>query len=151
MAAACRMHRIRRWLARHLAARAVDAYSKGTVSSSFNLAFSKVAKADYGTCAPRRSLVGSHQEQEGRALLLGDGQCGQPRPWGGKKTSRRFARGDRFLGSRSKPPPERVDLPQRQPGTGKEQPLTQLDASGLDNRSRAQSPVPVEKAEFFPC
>ena len=34
---------------------------------------------------------------------------------------------------------------------GTEQPLTQFDASGLDNRSRAEFPVPVEKAEFFPC
>ena len=34
---------------------------------------------------------------------------------------------------------------------GTEQPLTQFDASGLDNRSRAEFRIPVEKAGFFPC
>src|SRR5271156_1024431 len=83
----------------------------------------------------------SRQKQERRGLLLGAGQCGPPRPWGGKRASRRFARVDRFPASRSKPPPERVDFPQRQPGTGTEPPLTQLDASGLDNRSRDKFPA----------
>src|SRR5277367_1199031 len=90
-------------------------------------------------------------QKAGRGLVLGAGQCGQARPWGGKRASRRLARVDRFLASRSKPPPERVDLPQRQPGTDTEQPLTQLDASGLDNRSRDKFPAPVEKAESIPC